>query len=154
MSTYRSSRGKGGDGDDDGTVPQALMCSAHGCPLRWSTSIGHVCRFHADTDKHRWPEVTQQLQWDEAEKARKNGEPEPYVAPLTFADKRAILRKLAALPGRWASQSPKAWAHALKAREERGERLNSHQRRCWRAALQPAQAVPSKPEFTSEEAYP
>lgn len=32
-------------------------------------------------------------------------------------------------------QGPKAWAHALKAREERGERLSAVQREMWRDAL-------------------
>ncbi len=32
-------------------------------------------------------------------------------------------------------QDPKAWAYALKAREESGERLSSVQRTMWRAAI-------------------
>lgn len=120
---------------EDASISRALMCVAHGCPLKWSTSIGHVCQFHADAEKDSWPEVTQQLLWDETERARKNGEPKPYVPPLTFADKRAILAKLAALPAQWARRDPKEWAYRLKAREERGEKLNSRQRDAWRSAL-------------------
>lgn len=35
------------------------------------------------------------------------------------------------------NDSPKAWAHALKRREENGERLSSVQKAMWRAALDP-----------------
>lgn len=80
--------------DAPAAKPQHLFCAAHGCPNLWSTSDGHVCRWHADAPKERWPEVTQQQQWDETERARMRGEPKPYVEPLSKAEQIAALRKL------------------------------------------------------------
>lgn len=119
---------------DEAGTPQHLLCAAHGCPNRWSNSIGHVCRWHADADKERWPEVTQQQQWDETERARMRAEPAPYVEPLRHAEKRAILAKFAAVLDR-TGQDPKAWAKRLRHRERRGERLSGNLRTMWRAAL-------------------
>lgn len=117
---------------DETGVAQHLMCTAHGCPNRWSYGIGNLCRWHADAHPHRWPEVTQEQQWADTERARERAERPAYVDPLTFADKRAILRKLAALPMRMAERSPRAWIGDLKAREAAGEKLSPMQR----AALQ------------------
>lgn len=127
-------------------VPPALMCAANGCPNRWTTSIGHVCRWHADAPKERWPEVTQQQQWNETERAQARNEPahEPYVAPLSFAAKKAVLlrlREVFSIGG-----NSRDWAHRLRDREERGERLTAPQREAWRTVLRSA----TKPDFEQE----
>lgn len=125
----------GGGGGDDGSVPQALMCAANGCPNRWTTSIGHVCRWHADAPKERWPEVTQQQQWNETERAQARNEPahEPYVAPLSFAAKKAVLLRLREVFS--TGGNSRDWAQRLRDREARGERLTAPQREGWHAAL-------------------
>lgn len=114
---------------------KTLMCAANGCPLRWSTSDGNVCQHHAGAERHDWPLLTQQLQWDETERARRSGEPPVQTERLSFADKREILANLSALPKRWACRDPKAWAHAMRAREEAGEPLNGMERASWRRAV-------------------
>lgn len=90
----------GGDGYPPGYSPPQ-MCKAQGCPNRWSVDssdkgIHKLCTAHAQAfaDPNRWPEITQQQQWDETERARLRGEPKPYVPPLTWADKAAILQRL------------------------------------------------------------
>lgn len=134
--------------DDEG-APRHLMCSAHGCPNRWSTSDGNLCRWHADAEPNRWPEITQQQQWDETERARMRGEPKPYVEPLTKADKgRIVARMREVLRDFGAPKDPKAWAKRLRERERRGERLGENQRTMWRAALQ----APTTPNFEAEGA--
>ena len=121
-----------------GFTPE-LMCSAHGCPNRWSTSDGNLCRFHADADQHRWPEITQEQQWDETERARLRGESKPYAAPLTRADKaRIVARMRAMLHGLGSQKEPKAWAWRLRDRESEGGRIGETQRTAWRAALRDA----------------
>ena len=47
---------------------------------------------------------------------------------------------------RWAREhDPRAWAHALREREERGDRLTQFQRQCWREALASAPDNASNP---------
>ncbi len=97
-----------------------------------------LCRDHAWAEPARWPEITQRLQWDETERARANSSAaaEPYVEPLTHAEKLAALQKLRAVQaGQVGERQPRAWAHELRAREEAGEPLTPAQRDAWRAAL-------------------
>lgn len=108
--------------DEGAGKPRQLMCSAHGCPNLWSTSDGHLCRWHAEADPDRWPELTQQLQWDETERACKRGEPKVFTAPLAFAEKRAILSKLAAVFDQ-RGKDPKAWAKRLRNRHLGGDKV-------------------------------
>lgn len=64
--------------------------------------------------------------------------------PLTPDERSKVIRKaragLASL-GRQ-NRDPKAWAHALKAREESGEHLTIAQRDAWRSALQTRAHLP------------
>ncbi len=72
------------------------------------------------------------------------GAPLPKVAklPAPVADP-AVMRKALGSIERAPGFDPKSWAHRLKAREERGDRLTQFQRQEWREALadrQPAEA--------------
>lgn len=44
------------------------MCAASGCPNRWTCDGGGAhskcCSAHAWVDVNRWPEITQQQQWE------------------------------------------------------------------------------------------
>lgn len=124
-----------------GNRDSSLMCAAHGCPNRWSIDVGHgrVCSAHAAADPSRWPEVTQTQQWDETERARLRGEPQPPApAPRRTTDParlRVLLRRYADHV-RAREQAPKRWAWKLKAREEADPHsLNDAQRAMWREAL-------------------
>ena len=129
---HDSTSGNGGDG----AVLQALMCSAHGCPNLWSTSDGNLCRWHSAAEPNRWPEITQQQQWDETERSRMRGEPEPYVEPLTRADKAAVIARMREVLANFGRpKEPNAWAIRLRDRERTGERLGEHRRAAWREAL-------------------
>lgn len=110
--------------------PRHLFCAAHGCPNLWSTSDGHVCRWHAEAPKERWPEVTQQQQWDETEQARMRGQAQPYAEPLTRADKVAILQQLQRAIDRMRMEpvDPRAWIKRLQAKRNAGEPLSAAQR--------------------------
>lgn len=113
-----------------------LMCMAHGCPNRWSydAGAGRMCSAHASvSDRMLWPQVTQEQQDAETDRARARGEPKPPQHRYTHAEKSEILRKLVRIG---TPEHPKAWAYALKAREERGDRLTQAQRTMWREAVQ------------------
>lgn len=41
----------------------SLMCSAHGCPLKWSVQMeGNLCSYHAFEGFNKWPGITDRLQ--------------------------------------------------------------------------------------------
>lgn len=101
-----------------------LMCSAHGCPNLWSTSDGHLCRWHADAEPHRWPEVTQQMLWEETERARLQADPQ--ARPVSEREKREILDRLRTVLT--VPKDPRAWLHKLRERDANGERLSPMQR--------------------------
>lgn len=55
MSFVKSEKKEHGDGP-------SLMCSAHGCPLRWSVKIeSPLCTFHAWEDEKQWHWITESL---------------------------------------------------------------------------------------------
>lgn len=121
-----------------------LMCTAHGCPNRWSSGVGNLCTAHyaASDDKHRWPEITQQQQWDETERARMRGEPQPLaLLPLTMREKRDILLRAGDVFERKRADpnfDPKAWAKKLEAKAARGQRLTAGQKHCLEQMRSPA----------------
>ena len=39
----------------------SLQCTAHGCPLHWTVSIGNLCSYHAWEDPKHWPSITERL---------------------------------------------------------------------------------------------
>jgi hypothetical protein len=62
-----------------------------------------------------------------------------YSSAKRQIHRQQIARRAAALSAELKNRArpdPKAWAWALRAREEAGERLNEHERRMWREALQ------------------
>lgn len=108
-------------------------CRAEGCPNIWTTESSRLCRWHSAAHSHDWPQVTAELQREATDRAfdRSNAEPAPKV-PLLH--KREILGRLRRLFTR-KPEDPKAWAWALRAREEAGELLPSASRAMWREAL-------------------
>lgn len=110
-------------------------CSAHGCPNIWTRKEAKLCRWHSAAAPRDWPAVTEELQRmvTDAAYARQGVEPAPA---LTREDKAAVLEQMRGLFTTREPANPKAWAYALKDREESGERLSSAQRTMWRDALQ------------------
>lgn len=75
------------------------MCGASGCPNRWTVDsndkgLNRLCSAHAWAEPNRWPEITQQQQWDETERARLFAEPSRTGAPLTLQEKREIIKRM------------------------------------------------------------
>lgn len=97
---------------DDG---KDLMCSAHGCPQRWSVEGGNgrLCSYHAWEPTQNWPRITQDLQsmgpW-------KLG---PVREPVVY-DKNS---------------DTKAWAHRLKRMDDAGIRITTAVREMYKRAL-------------------
>ena len=111
-----------------------LLCAADGCPLQWSVkkeSSKGLCTYHAWSDAHSWPRITQEVLDEQANQARRNGEPKPEPKRV---DRHAAIEALRTVLNR-ADLDPKAWAKRLREREEGGERLKPIQRKAWREVL-------------------
>ena len=136
MSSYRETRDQ--RIANDHTQDSALMCRATGCPNRWSVTAenGMCCSWHAWAAPHYWPQITQEQLDAAADRALKKAAEQYQPQPIPDVRRlRAVLTKLGE-GMRGATQNPKRWAWLLKAREERGEKLNDHQAKAWREALQ------------------
>lgn len=138
MTRTYSSRARDQRIAEDAEVDQSLMCTANGCPNRWCVDAGngHLCSAHAWSDRHQWPQITQeQLDAQTARALRQAvAQSQPPAQRWTGERKAAVMRRLkAALAA--CQRDPKAWAKRLKAREEAGEKLGDLQRAAWRAAL-------------------
>lgn len=121
-----------------GYTPE-LMCTANGCPNRWSSSVGHLCTTHyaASDDKDRWPEITQQQQWDETDRARMSGDERPAPPlPLTRREKADVLLRLRDVSDR-SKANPRGWLAVLEEKAARGERLTAGQLHCLQQARKP-----------------
>lgn len=98
------------------------MCAAMGCPHRWSVDAGsgRLCSWHAWSDPHLWPRITQEQLEAMADKAREHREP-ALVKTMSRAEKAAAvaaLRKVAE------QKTPrKDWARRIMERVRAGERL-------------------------------
>lgn len=96
--TYASARDKRtADTAFDG---QDLMCRAHGCPNRWSVTTEaqrNLCSAHMWSEPHHWPRITEELQRAETDRIIERQRPKPEVAPLSRADKTAILGRMRSL---------------------------------------------------------
>lgn len=119
---------------------QARMCAAKGCPNAWSaeTGKGRLCSAHAWAEPHDWPEITQRQVWAENDRAMAYpAADEPAELPLAPVDMALLAERLDQLHQVFRSHQPqpKAWAQALRLREERGDALTLAQRQMWRAAL-------------------
>jgi hypothetical protein len=106
-----------------------LMCAARGCPNRWSVDAGkgRLCSAHAWKPAKDWPSITENMK----------AAPVPTISVeerrrVSDEEKLAILRKVEQM---FSFNDPKRWAHALKEREARGERLTPFQKSSWREAL-------------------
>lgn len=135
MSSYREKRDQriANEVDQD----RDLMCRAMGCPNRWSVTSdnGACCSWHAWSDARMWPQITQEQLDAAAERAQRKSAQQFAQQPAP--DVRRLRVELAKLGNglRGSTQNPKRWAWTLKAREERGEKLNDHQAKAWRDAL-------------------
>lgn len=92
----------------------ALMCCAHGCPMRWSVSNGQqMCSYHAWSPSHEWPRITQDLRSMGPWKLDKPREPVQYDKNL----------------------DPKAWAKRLKNLDDAGVHLTHAVKEMYKRAL-------------------
>ena len=121
-----------------------LLCTANGCPMEWTVDAGkRLCSFHAWSDPHKWPRITDELitkqalgnlpTFQKVQEAVKK--PDFNAKTLTTAEKQAILLELKKVVQGFATRDPKEWARRLKAKELAGERLSKIQRDAWRDAL-------------------
>jgi hypothetical protein len=107
---------------EDVAAGKELACAASGCPHRWSVDAGagRLCSWHAWSDPHLWPQVTQEQLEAMTEKARQHRELVPPRA-LSRADKTQILNGLReVLKPR---QGRKGWAQRIVDRVCAGERV-------------------------------
>ena len=102
-----------------------LMCHAHNCPNRWSVDAGsgRLCSQHAWVEPSRWGEVTRNM----ASESAFGGQTRQIIDDQKFAIIRKAYEK--------ARDPNRAWAEALRAREQSGERLTSYQKSAWREGL-------------------
>lgn len=138
MSKYRDTKRDQRMADDAG-VDRDLMCQANGCPNLWSVEgqNGRCCSAHAWSALHLWPQITAEQQDAETDRALhrlQHVEPPP-APPMSRAEKRAALASLSAVASRIGRVNPRAWAYALRDREQRGERLTDAQRKTWRSVV-------------------
>jgi hypothetical protein len=113
----------------------ALMCTASGCPHRWSVDFGtRLCSAHNGAELHEWPEITQRLLDADTDAALRSQEPRKQATHRHFsaAEKKAVGQRLRAA---LRNVGGKDWARRLQAREEAGRRLSDAQKAMWRAAL-------------------
>lgn len=111
-------------------VDRALMCSAAGCPNRWSVDAGggRLCGAHAWASPHEWPSITSEQLDAETQRAldaQTPREAQRFVKP----DPEKLSRYLGKLSAgiRDAQRDPRGWAKALRKRQEAGERLTQAQ---------------------------
>lgn len=119
---------------EDAQRDLSLMCSAHGCPNRWSVDPGRLCSAHAWVEPAQWPEVTQQQRDNEAQRAIEAAAPKigpRYIKPDPVKLRRYLTKLSDGI--RNAQRSPLLWAATLKEREEAGAVLTAAQREAWRA---------------------
>lgn len=135
---------------NDAPPDHGLMCQAHGCPNVWTVDAGNgrLCSAHAWVGRHLWPQVTQEQQDAQTERAYRAqfARPQP-VRTINKAQAKAVLRELFASLGVNKGDGRK-WARDLQAREDRGEKLTQFQRDAWRTALR----YEGRPQGSDEEA--
>lgn len=122
---------------DEVHADAALLCCANGCPNRWSydAGAGRMCTAHAAADRRYWPQITQEQQDAETQRAfdRQHAAPTP-VRHVGRAERVEILQSLRRVLNRVAKPG-RAWAEALRLREQQGDKLPQASRDMWRAAL-------------------
>lgn len=123
MSSYKS-RASDRRAANDAVAGQELMCAATGCPHRWSVDAGagRLCSWHAWSDPHYWPQITQERLDAVADKARDQCRDRPATKALSRAEKTAILTSLRnVLKPR---QGRKDWAQRILDRSRDGEHIS------------------------------
>lgn len=130
---------------EDEQAERTLMCSAHGCPNRWSVDgpSGRCCSAHAWAPSSRWPAITEEQQRAADQRAfertQRKAWPESMQRPRPATDaERAAMAK--ALQGGMKARGVQ-WAKRLLVREERGDDLTQAQREMWRDALSVPRAM-------------
>jgi hypothetical protein len=114
---------------ENANADRRLMCSAHGCPNRWSVDPGQpLCSAHYHADPITWQRVTweqQEAETDRAYKAQLPRQPK-HVQLLTREQKLDALdrMRLVCRP----NPDPRAWVTRLLERQARGEQLSAAQR--------------------------
>ena len=111
-------------------VDRALMCSAAGCPNRWSVDAGggRLCSAHAWASHHEWPSITNEQLDAETQRAidaQTPREAQRFVKPDPVKLSRYLAKLAAGI--RDAQRDPRGWARALRERQEAGERLTQAQ---------------------------
>lgn len=147
---------------NDVGADSALLCGAHGCPNRWAVDAGNgrLCSAHAWAGRHLWPQITQEAQDAETDRARAAFDAPP---PVDETPRRDPARLGAALSRLAQQKDSLAWAKRLQWCEEKrggklpsGQKMTEFQREAWRSALRwhapPADPVPESPEIRREVA--
>lgn len=111
-----------------------LMCSAAGCPNRWTVDAGNgrACSAHAWADAKQWPAITREQQARESDRAMYGATTQK---PVRYVSKAEALEKLATLRLGSEPMNPIGWALKLKERDEAGERLTITQREMYQRTL-------------------
>lgn len=116
---------------------RALMCTAVGCPNRWTCDMGRgrLCSWHDRADPRLWPQITQEQLDAETERAQAAQWERP-AAPPTRADVPRLRAELAKLADgiRVSQQQPRAWVSRLLRRERDGFVLTPASREMVRTA--------------------
>lgn len=139
--------------DHDTNVEARLMCQANGCPNRWAVDAGggRLCSAHQWASRPLWPQVTQEQQDAETDRAFRNANrpTEPVEHP-----RRDPARLAAALAKLAQQKDSLAWAKRLRWCEEKragrlpnGTPMTEFQRQAWRQALgrQPEPEIDEQP---------
>lgn len=102
---------------DEFSAGQDLMCSAQGCPHRWSVDAGSgkLCSWHAWSEPHRWPQITQERIDALADRALRKQREEVKQLPrsMSHAEKMQTLRNMIAACNEQAQTGRSDWAYRL-----------------------------------------
>jgi len=128
---------------------RTLMCTANGCPNRWSVDAGNgrLCSAHAWVEQHHWPQVTQEQLDAETDRALRAAARGPKQAPrrLSREEKVEILGRLREVANRIRGGDGTSWARSIVERSRSGVRVTP-------AALQMAQdALRARPQLPEED---
>ena len=145
---------------DEAHADRSLLCGAHGCPNRWSVDAGNgrLCSAHAWAGRHLWPQVTQEQQDAETERAWRNANRSPQPEDHPRHDPARLARALSKLSQ---AKGPIGWAKRLRwCEQERGGRLPSgqpmtqFQRDAWRQVLRDQAEAVDDADAVRARAFP
>jgi hypothetical protein len=143
---------------EEALAARETMCSARGCPRAWTDNVGlgasRLCSRHAGREPREWPAITEQLLYEDAERARELAAQAPHGPgmlanyPVQPSDEQlAAVRACAEQLRSQVDEGPGAllrrrWLE-LRERERAGEVLSSYQAQAWRTALKLAPDAPA-----------